>query len=105
MIVQPSKVLQTTVQDILNKSSGGYYDVECVFYSPDNSDINIKLTDINQFTISQSFGSTYMDQISLHITVFTNTVIKLLRNYQNLKCERRRMLLKVLLHLKNRIFS
>ena len=86
MLVTISKSLQDTVQDILNKSKGGYFDVECILYSPDNPDINIPLTNINQFTIQQNFGIDYMDKISLHVTVFTKVVIQLLKNYQNLKC-------------------
>lgn len=86
MLIQLGKKLSTIADKILTTADSGYLTIKCLFYSPDDATLKYELLHFDSFMIRQNFVGSYADEIFLNALIPMDTVLSLLKNYQNLRC-------------------
>jgi hypothetical protein len=86
VLVKPSIKLQKIADTILKQAKHSHWEIDCIFYSPDDQTVRHKLRFFHHFDIKQQFHMSYMDSITLNVTEHIDKILLLLKYYQNLRC-------------------
>ena len=86
MYLLPSDQMNRVACNILKYSLPCKMKITCKLYSSENEDIAVDVTQINSFSVNQTFEINFMDAATISVALTIREALLVLRNYKDIHC-------------------
>src|SRR5699024_3846188 len=86
MYLLPSDQMNRVACNILKYALPCKTKITCKLYSSENEDVVVDVTQINSFSVNQTFEINFMDATTISVALSIQEALLILRNYKDIHC-------------------